>query len=261
MPVKFNGSTSGYTTLQAAAVAGSNTLALPTSGTTLLSDSTFPTTTPTNGQIPIGNGTTYVPATITSGTGITITNGAGTISIAASPSVSSVNGFTGTIQSVLTAYGVQSLTSGTSVPFINIPSWVKRITVSISNLTSTTGQTSINIFQLGTGGGPTYTNSGYSSVGSVVSSAAASTAQTTGFGISSLNASNYVKSGQGVFTLVDPSTNTWAYSGLFTVSTGATGMFLSAGTVSLASALTAIQLTTVNGTDTFATGKINLFYE
>jgi hypothetical protein len=36
--VKFNGSTSGYTQLQAAAVAGSNTLLLPTTGTTLLSD-------------------------------------------------------------------------------------------------------------------------------------------------------------------------------------------------------------------------------
>ena len=41
------------------------------------------TTTPTNGQIPIGNGTNYTAATITAGTGITVTNGAGTISLAA----------------------------------------------------------------------------------------------------------------------------------------------------------------------------------
>jgi hypothetical protein len=38
MPVKLSGSTSGYTILQASAVAGNNTLALPTTGTTLLSN-------------------------------------------------------------------------------------------------------------------------------------------------------------------------------------------------------------------------------
>lgn len=38
MPIKLNGATSGYTQIQAAAVAGNNILALPTTGTTLLSD-------------------------------------------------------------------------------------------------------------------------------------------------------------------------------------------------------------------------------
>jgi hypothetical protein len=42
------------------------------------------TTTPSNGQIPIGNGTTYVASTITAGSGITVTNGSGTITIASS---------------------------------------------------------------------------------------------------------------------------------------------------------------------------------
>ncbi len=41
-------------------------------------------TTPTNGQIPIGNGTNYVAATITAGTGISVTNGAGSITLASS---------------------------------------------------------------------------------------------------------------------------------------------------------------------------------
>ena len=38
MPIKLNGSTSGYTQVNAAAVAANNTLVLPTTGTTLLSD-------------------------------------------------------------------------------------------------------------------------------------------------------------------------------------------------------------------------------
>lgn len=41
-------------------------------------------TIPTDGQVPIGNGTAYVPNTLTAGSNITITNGAGTIMIAAS---------------------------------------------------------------------------------------------------------------------------------------------------------------------------------
>lgn len=42
------------------------------------------TTVPTNGQIPIGNGTTYTAATLTAGTNISISNGAGSITINAS---------------------------------------------------------------------------------------------------------------------------------------------------------------------------------
>lgn len=42
------------------------------------------TTVPTNGQIPIGNGTTYTAATLTAGSNISITNAAGSVTIAAS---------------------------------------------------------------------------------------------------------------------------------------------------------------------------------
>ena len=40
------------------------------------------TATPTNGQLPIGNGTNYTLATITAGTGVTVTNGSGSITVA-----------------------------------------------------------------------------------------------------------------------------------------------------------------------------------
>jgi hypothetical protein len=40
------------------------------------------TSTPANGQIPIGNGTNYTAATITAGTGISVTNASGGITIA-----------------------------------------------------------------------------------------------------------------------------------------------------------------------------------
>lgn len=55
----------------------SGTVAVANGGTALSS-------TPTNGQLLIGNGTNYTLATLTAGSGISITNGAGSISIAAS---------------------------------------------------------------------------------------------------------------------------------------------------------------------------------
>lgn len=46
--------------------------------------------TPSNGQIPIGNGTDYTVANIAQGTGITVTNGSGTISISSSVNLQQV---------------------------------------------------------------------------------------------------------------------------------------------------------------------------
>jgi len=64
----------------------SGTLAITYSGTALpvANGGTGITTTPTNGQIPIGNGTNYTAATLTAGTGITITNASGSITIESS---------------------------------------------------------------------------------------------------------------------------------------------------------------------------------
>jgi hypothetical protein len=64
--------------------------------------------TPTNGQIPIGNGTNYTPATLTAGTNIAITNGAGTITISNTSTAS------GTVTSVATGNGLQGGTITTS---------------------------------------------------------------------------------------------------------------------------------------------------
>ena len=92
MSIVLVGATSGSVTLQEPAVAGNTVITLPSTSGTLLQSGTpvtvaqggiGATATPTNGQIPIGNGTNYTPATLTAGSGISITNGAGSISIAA----------------------------------------------------------------------------------------------------------------------------------------------------------------------------------
>lgn len=52
------------------------------------------TTTPTNGQLLIGNGTGYTLATLSAGAGLTITNGAGAITIGIATASSSLDAFT-----------------------------------------------------------------------------------------------------------------------------------------------------------------------
>lgn len=70
-----------------APITNTGTATAPTIGLTnplpVANGGTGTTTTPANGQIPIGNGTNYTPATLTGGSGITVTNGAGSITIAA----------------------------------------------------------------------------------------------------------------------------------------------------------------------------------
>ena len=57
-------------------------------------------TTPTNGQLLIGNGSGFSLATITAGSGVTVTNGAGTISLSAA-GLPTMNVVTGTTQTAV----------------------------------------------------------------------------------------------------------------------------------------------------------------
>ena len=82
------------------------------------------------------------------------------------------------------------------------------------------------------------------------------TAYTAGFGIRSTSAS-YAINGLLVLTLI--SANTWVASGV--LSTALPLTFTTSGSKSLTNALDRLRLTTVNGTDTFDAGSINIMYE
>lgn len=86
------------------------------------------TATPTNGQLPIGNGTGYTLATLTAGTNVSISNTAGGITISATPAaggtVSSVAmtvpAFLSVTGSPITSSGTLAVTlSGTALPVAN----------------------------------------------------------------------------------------------------------------------------------------------
>jgi hypothetical protein len=143
-------------------------------------------------------------------------------------------------------------TSGTSIDFTSLPAWVKKITVMFSGV-STSG-TSIPLIQLGTGS-TTYTTSGY--IGSAATNATIIN-PTTGIGLSGVGSAAYIRS--GVITITNISGNTWVGSGVLGESAGANINYMGAS-ISLAAALTAVRITTTNGTDAYDLGSVNIIYE
>jgi hypothetical protein len=145
-------------------------------------------------------------------------------------------------------------TSGTSIDFTSIPSWVKRITLMFSGV-STNG-TNIIYAQLGTGAGPTFVATGYNSPFMTTAATTMNTQLTTvGFSIINPNAAANLHS--GTFILTNLSGNTWTGFGSCGTTSG-TRMFLTSGAIALGAALTAVRISTA---DTFDAGTINILYE
>lgn len=150
----------------------------------------------------------------------------------------------------------QNTTSGTSIDFTSIPSWAKRITVMLNGV-STSG-TSIPIIQLGDSGGIETT--GYLGASSICSGAGTTNNNfTTGFGCGGVLAANDLR-GCVFISLIDAATNTWVASGTLGASSSAFTV-LTGGTKSTSATLDRLRLTTVNGTDTFDAGSVNVMYE
>jgi len=151
---------------------------------------------------------------------------------------------------VLTSGTAVASTSGTSIDFTGIPSWVKRITVMFNGV-STSG-TSNFLFQLGDSGGIETT--GYQSVGS---NYVAATTSTIGF-VSHNTAASATSEGFIQFSTLG--SNVWTGNGNFASVTAAQVVSI-AGSKTLSDTLDRVRITTVNGTDTFDAGSINILYE
>jgi hypothetical protein len=150
----------------------------------------------------------------------------------------------------------QATTSGTSKDFTSIPSWVKKITMMFAAF-STNGA-SPPLVQLGTSSG--IESTGYVGAGSNIAGGVGTLNYTTGAGIGAATSAGYTFNGILSICLVDSATNTWVISGIF----GQSGINQTAtcgSSKSLSATLDRIRLTTVNGTDTFDAGSINILYE
>jgi hypothetical protein len=144
-------------------------------------------------------------------------------------------------------------TSGTSIDFTGIPSWVKRVTVMFNGV-STSGTSVIQV-QIGSG---SLLTSGYNTGVSQLGNPPVSTSYTSGFGISFNNAAS--NGFFGVFTINLLGSNIWVFSGQTVLGIGVTHAY-SNGYQTLSGTLDRVRITTVNGTDTFDAGSINIMYE
>jgi hypothetical protein len=174
-----------------------------------------------------------------------VTNGSGVLSFAS--------------RSRLISGTAVASTSGTSIDFTSIPSWVKRVTVMFNGV-STSGASFLQV-QLGSG---SFATSGYISGANFAGSNAAgsSYSSTTGLLVEAGSGSS-ASHIYGQMTLALFGSNTWSES--FTTATELLGVYylIAGGGVSpaLSGPLDRVRITTVNGTDTFDAGSINILYE
>jgi hypothetical protein len=165
--------------------------------------------------------------------------------------------FTGQATSALIrSQTAQATTSGTSFDFTSIPSTAKRITIMFAGV-STNG-TSIMQVQVGAG---SIATSGYT---------AACSYTYAGNSIMATSTSAFVLSGSGIgaagalsgsIVLTNLSSLVWVAQGVMINVVSDPSSNASAGTVTLSGALDRIRITTVNGTDTFDAGSVNILYE
>lgn len=269
--VVISGDTSGTATLQAQGVAGNTVLTLPTTSGTLITTATGQTltsptiTSPTiTGAVMssmassvLTQGTAFSPTTTSftasiSGTTMTVTAVAsGTIVVG-----QVITGTGVTAGTVITALGTGTGGAGTytvsvsqtvasttitiaGFGFLNIPSWVKRITVltyGVNNSPSVQLGTSAGIVATG------YTSVVYSALSSNQTSSGSSTTDFT------------TQANNGAFTIYNITGNTWGSAGVH-ANSGNRGS-TSSGYITLGGSLTQLQVI-----GTFSSGNINIFYE
>ena len=156
---------------------------------------------------------------------------------------------------LITSGTAQASTSGTSITFTGIPSWAKRITVMFNGV-STNGTSNPQV-QVGSGSTTTSGYVGYNArQGATLNAYVANSA---GFILDGSNVAATTLTGHLIFTLI--SGNTWIGSGVTTNTASINESSTIAGSIALSGALDRVVITTVNGTDTFDAGSINILYE
>ena len=186
----------------------------------------------------------------------------GSPALTGTPTAPTATAGTNTTQIATTAYvdakmvlATAVTASGTAIDFTGIPSWVKRITV-MFNAVSTNG-TSSPLLRVGTAGGiisTGYTSDIISGVNNAIS------ASNTSIGVSLVSAGHQATySYNGAITLELISANLWVIVGTLNIYQVAVCSLSSK--INTGVALDRIRITTINGTDVFDAGSINIMYE
>ena len=168
-------------------------------------------------------------------------------------------GFTapvGAVYNGLQTGTAQASTSGTSITFTSIPSWVKRVTVLLRGVSDTTG--SDFLLQVGSG---SVTTSGYLGAVTRFNSATPSTSNlTSGYLINGNSGTAAGAKYDAVIDILLVSGNNYLMRGVMGAETN---LYTANGCcqIPLSGVLDRVVLTTVSGTDTFTAGSINIIYE
>jgi len=274
MSVRLNGSSSGYTELDAQASPANNVIKMPaTNGSAyqVLRNGATAGTTEFADKIVSGTPLTYATFTGSiSGTTLTVTAvSAGTVQVG-----QVITGTGVTAGTTITALGTGSGSTGTytvsasqtvastaistqSLLITGIPSWAKRITVLLSGVSKTgTGS-----YTLSAGSGSIAT-SGYTGGYGIISGSNACSALAfpggTTWQIFAASAAA-TSTADGVLTLYSFGNNIWVVHGIVTYS--GTPITSITGTLTLSGALDRIQLSSLTGTEGFDAGSINILYE
>ena len=155
----------------------------------------------------------------------------------------------------ITSATAQASTSGTSIDFTGIPSWVKRITVMVQGLSfaGASGQCRV---QIGTGG--VLTTTGYTS--DSISVAGVNTCNTANYtnGLAIFNGNVAADTLWGVTTITNVSGNTWIATFTSCRSDNASSR-TGTGFIALGGVLDIVSVVATTGS--FDAGTINIMYE
>jgi hypothetical protein len=151
----------------------------------------------------------------------------------------------------------QNTTSGTFVDFTGIPSWVKRITVMFNGV-STNGTSPVQI-QLGTTSSVEITNYFSSAVWVGGTNTCLGTTSTTGLLTEGPTGASVTRVGMAFIVL--SSNNTWVLQSTQGRAETSNYVMIGGGSKTLSGTLDRIRITTVNGTDTFDAGSVNILLE
>lgn len=213
--------------------------------TASISGTTMTVTAVASGALSVGQ--VFTGTGVTAGTSIAAfvsgTGNTGTYTVSASQTVVSTT---------------MTVTQVVAIDFTSLPSWIKRITFMINGM-SASGTSPLQI-RLGTSGG--FVTSGYSSGVAAISSASAALGAalfTTGFYVGGFNANTDTLSATVFINKLRE--NIWSYTGTAVRTGNVATYFHAAIPQTLSGALTQVRLTTVNGTDTFDAGSVNILYE
>lgn len=203
------------------------------------------------------NGTNYVelkaPATLAANRSFVLPDADGTVQQFLKTDGSGNLAFASTLVSGT----LVAATGQTELTFTGIPAWVKKITIGLNGLS--TSSTATPIVQLGDSGG--YETSNYNSFGIAATNtgvAGIGGASQSGFVLTNGVTAAGTLNGMIFLMLTDASTNTWVSS-----STLVTSPFVShvtGGNKALSATLDRLRLY-IDGTQTFDAGSVNILYE